>query len=886
VVVGYVVLLVGFAVAAGVALYGFGFGEGERKLPAIGGIYDASARSCLGTPGDPATAGHAFTLTQSGKFVDVGPGPAGGTLPGGELTFDRRNLTGNLTCVDGTTQEVHFVLSNGAMIGSDGQAVAKFAGKPEAVPPTPFSAEESFGRLMLAIAAVILAARLVGAAVARFGQPRVIGEIIAGILLGPSLFGQVAPGIQVKLFPPQIIPLLSGAANIGLAFYLFLVGLEFDARLLRGREAQAAFISNASVLVPLSLGFIVALPVYPILGQGKGFGPFALFMGVALSITAFPVLARILVERRMLRRPTGAIALASAAVDDITAWGLLALATAIAGAGGATGSWALVAPDKCTAVTPATSCAVPHALWVVGITAAFTALMLTFGRRLLSRLSTAYDEAGHLSGGWMAAILLGVLFSAFMAWWAGVAPIFGAFVMGLAMPRRADLTSDITRRIEDFVVSVLLPLFFVVTGLRTHINSINHGVEWGITALLLGAAIVGKWAGAMGAARFVGFGFQESAAIGALMNTRGLTELIVLTIGLDAGVVTPVLFAMLVIMALVTTVMAGPALKLIDPGGKLTSAPEEELVETAEVAPRPEAPAPERSVLVAPQDRKNLEALLVLSEPLALSQPPRELLLVELLPPPRSAAGFAATQRELTAVTEGLKRRGEELSRSSGAAVRTAAFTSPDPGVDIVRIASEQPVDIALLEGRRPLLGGGVPRGPVGVVLTDAPCDVAVLVSRGDAPPEVGPDRPVMVPFGGAEHDWAALELGAWIAHYRGAPLKLLGTLGEPQEGRRDASRLLAETSLVLQQVTGVSAEPLLVPPGRHGVVDAAESAGLLVVGLSERWRQEGLGPVRSAIAKDASSPVLFVRRGHRPGALAPARDSTRFQWSIGATRM
>jgi len=900
VVVGYVLLLAGLVVAVVITLH---FGSRKTVHPSVGGIYadlvkqtQPTTPPCLGTAGDVTEPGHGFLLTQSGKFVEVGPALTTATTPSGELEFDGRNLTGSLTCVSGNTQRVHlhvdlgkakFVTEETPLLDPSGRPVATFFGKPDMTAPTSLPAEETFGRLMLAIAIVILAARLVGTAMGRMGQPQVIGEIIAGILLGPTLLGQLFPGTEAKLFPPQIIPLLSGAANIGLAFYLFLVGLEFDVRLLRGKEAQAAFISNASVVFPMALGFAVAVPVYGVLAQGKSFLPFALFMGVALSITAFPVLARILVERRMLRRPTGAIALASAAVDDITAWALLALATAIAGSGEATGSWALVAPAMCKppppAVPPENCVPVFHALWVVGVTLVLTALMLTLGRRLLSRLSTAYDEQGHLSRGWMAAVLLGVLFSAFGAWWAGVAPIFGAFVMGLAMPRRADLTADITRRIEDFVVAVLLPLFFVVTGLKTRINSITHSVEWGITALLLGAAIVGKWVGAMGAARFVGFGFQESAVIGALMNTRGLTELIVLTIGLSAGVITPALFAILVIMALVTTVMAGPALRLIDPSGRLTSAPEEVLVETAEVTPPGEVPTPERSVLVAPMDPKILDALLALSEPLARSQPPREILVVELLPPPPSAAGFARTQQELDRVTEELKGRREQLS-ALGLAVRTAAFTSPDRGADVVRIASEEPADIVLVDGRRPLLGEGVPRGPVGVVLAEAPCDVAVLVSRGEAPPDIRADRPVMVPFGGAEHDWTALELGAWIASYRRAPLKLLGTLGEPEEGRRDASRLLAETSLVVQQVTGVSAQPLLVPPGRSGVVEAAKGAGLLVVGLSERWRQEGLGPVRSAIAKDASSPVLFVRRGQRPGALAPARDGTRFQWSIGAT--
>ena len=416
------------------------------------------------------------------------------------------------------------------------------------------SGEETFGRLMLAIAAVILAARLVGALIARFSQPRVMGEVLAGILLGPTLLGAAWPEAKDYLFPPDIVPLLSGAAQIGLAFYLFLVGMELDPKILRDRIGQAAFISNASVAVPLGLGFLVALPVYELLSPDVRYLPFALFMGVAMSVTAFPVLARILIERRMLRRPVGALSMAGAAIDDVTAWCLLALAAAIAGSGESS-----------------------HALQVVALAALFTAAMLLVGRRLLGRVSKAYDEVGHVPTLWLGFIFVGVLLSAFVAQQIGIAAIFGAFVMGLIMPRRAGLTADVSARFENFVVLVLLPLFFVVTGLRTEVNALNRPVLWAITLLLIAVAIVGKFVGAMLAARYGGFSLRDSAAIGALMNTRGLTELIVLNIGLDLGVISTQLFTMLVVMALVTTFMAGPILRLIDPRHELSEPVEEEL---------------------------------------------------------------------------------------------------------------------------------------------------------------------------------------------------------------------------------------------------------------------------------------------------------------------
>jgi K+:H+ antiporter len=210
---------------------------------------------------------------------------------------------------------------------------------------------------------------------------------------------------------------------------------------------------------------------------------------------------------------------------------------------------------------------------------------------------------------------------------------------------------------------------------------------------------------------------------------------------------------------------------------------------------------------------------------------------------------------------------------------RAVAFTSTDVGRDLAKLAEREDVDLVLVDGRRPLLGEGIPRGDVGSILRRAPSDVAVLVAREDAVVAPGPDAPLVVPFGGAEHDWAALELGAWLAASTGAPLRLLGAGGEG-EGEEDASRLLATASLLVQRFVGVAAEPLLAEPGREGLISAAADAGLLVIGLSDRWREEGLGPVRHEIAGAAPAPILFVRRGLRPGALAPRTDVTQFTWS------
>jgi Kef-type K+ transport system membrane component KefB len=624
---------------------------------------------------------------------------------------------------------------------------------------------------------------------------------------------------------------------------------------------QTAAISNTGVAIPMLAGIAIALPTYELVGPPAkgGFTAFALFMGVSMSITAFPVLARILVERRMLRRPVGALALASAAIDDVSAWFLIALATAVATSGGGA-----------------------DVVRTIGFALAFCVVMALVVRPLIARVSTAYDEAGRVPLTWITAIFAMVLLAAFTTEEIGIALIFGGFIAGTVMPRHAGLTEDVTHRMEDFVVLLLLPLFFAYTGLKTNVLLLDRSELIVLTLVLIVIAIACKFGGSVLASRVTGLPWRESAVIGALMNTRGLTELIVLNLALEKGVISEALFAALVLMALVTTFMAGPVLNRLDPNNDFGEPVEAELdraaAATAEITPMP---IPEQSILVAPQTEAAVEQLLAIAVPLATSDPPRELILARLIEPPRSAevrGGLQTEEFRLAEAAHEVERvRGELLARN--VPTRAVAFTSTDAGRDLAKLADRENVDLVLLDGRRPLRGDGVPRGPVGEVLRKAPSDVAVLVAREDAVVAPGPDSPIVVPFGGAEHDWAALELGAWLAASTGAPLRLLGATAEG-EGGDDASRLLATASLLVQRFVGVAAEPLLAEAGREGLVQAAAGAGLLVIGLSDRWREEGLGPVRREIAGAAPAPIIFVRRGLRAGALAPRTDVTQFTWS------
>ena len=483
----------------------------------------------------------------------------------------------------------------------------------------------------------------------------------------------------------------------------------------------------------------------------------------------------------------------------------------------------------------------------------------------------------------MALIFGGILLSGYTTELIGIAGITGAFVMGLVMPRNAELTEDVTRRVEDFTVTLLLPLFFAYVGLQMNVGLLDRPVLWLITGAVIAVAIVGKLVGAALAARLGGLDWRSSALVGTLMNTRGLSELIVLNVALQQQVISSALFTMMVLMALITTFMAGPLVRLLDPRNELGAPVEEELTESRErsLAAFPALTLPRSSILVAAQADAALGTLRELAEPLARSQPPRELILARLVRPPRAAGVRGGLQSEKALVrhaTEEVEQAQRELA-ASGLSARAVAFSSAHPGDDLARLAESEEIDLLLVDGQRPLLGEPLPLVDIKPVLERAPCDVGVLVAREGGRIGLGPGAPIIVPFGGAEHDWSALELGAWLASATGASLKLLGAAGATDETPA-VQRRLDDAGLLVREFAGVRSTGIVVEHGRTGLLDAARGAGLLVVGLSERWNTEGLGETRSALARSSTAPVLFVRRGRRAGALAPRDDFTRFSWS------
>ena len=396
--------------------------------------------------------------------------------------------------------------------------------------------------LFLQIAVILFAARTVGIVFRKIGQPQVVGEMAAGILLGPSLFGWVAPGISQMLFPPASLDILQILSQIGLALFMFQVGLEVNPRELRGHSHAAVLTGHVSIVVPLCFGTGLAYFLYPRLSNNSvTFTGFALFMGTAMSITAFPVLARILTERKLLRTRLGHMAVACAAVNDVTGWCILAYIVVLVRAHHA---------------------AVP--LWVtIGGTAVYIVVM-TFGlRRMTPWFERSFRRAGYLSEDALALMILLMLCSALVTERLGIHLLFGAFLMGTIMPKSDALVRYIQHRFETLTTVVLLPLFFVCSGLRTSVSIRGENGFWIYALVAIAVAVAGKLGGTVVAARVAGVPARETAALGILMNTRGLMELVVLNIGLDLGVISQTVFSIMVLMALSTTFMTTPLLALV-----------------------------------------------------------------------------------------------------------------------------------------------------------------------------------------------------------------------------------------------------------------------------------------------------------------------------------
>ena len=396
--------------------------------------------------------------------------------------------------------------------------------------------------LLIQIIAVLLMVRLFGFLFKHIGQPGVIGEIVAGIVLGPSVLGYFFPDVFQALFPPESLTNLELLSQVGLVLFMFVIGMELDFSVLKNKINETLVISHAGILVPFFLGIVASYWIYEEYAAAQtAFLPFALFIGISMSITAFPVLARIIQERNMTKTSLGALAIASAANDDVTAWCLLAVVIAIAKAG-----------------------TFASALYAIGLTALYIIIMFMVVRPFLKKVGEVYANQEVINKTFVALILLILIISSTLTEIIGIHALFGAFMAGVVMPPSIGFRKVMMEKVEDIALVFFLPLFFAFTGLRTEIGLINSPALWGVCLLLITVAVAGKLGGCAVAARLVGESWKDSFTIGTLMNTRGLMELVALNIGYEMGVLPPSIFVILVIMALVTTFMTTPLLHLVE----------------------------------------------------------------------------------------------------------------------------------------------------------------------------------------------------------------------------------------------------------------------------------------------------------------------------------
>jgi Kef-type K+ transport system membrane component KefB len=715
--------------------------------------------------------------------------------------------------------------------------------------------------ILIEVLIVIGGSRLVGWAFRSIDQPLVIGEIVAGIALGPSLLGWLAPDLSGFLFPPAAIPFLNVLSQIGLIFFMFLIGLELDPKYLKGNLKTAIVTSGVSIIVPFSLAGILSLFIYPIVSNASvSFTAFALFLGAAMSITAFPVLARIITENNLQNTRLGTLALTCAAVDDVTAWCLLALAIAVTRTNSMAG-------------------AVPTIVYSV----LYIGAMLTVGRWLLGMLSTYYDRNGKLSQLLLAGIYMAVVTSALITEAIGIHLIFGAFLLGAAMPKNPGLVRKIAEKTEDFVLIFLLPIFFAYSGLKTQIGLLNSPELWGLCAVILGVAIVGKYFGTYYAARSCKIDKREASALGWLMNTRGLTELIVLNIGLELGVISPLLFTMLVIMALVTTFMTSPLLEWTYPKKsiRLTTSPsfddEQDNAQLdaidasrsrAEVEPI--STSTSYRILVPVANPNTQKGLLQLAISIAHNDRQSAIInplsLIEL----EENYQFQSTPVEANrAIERRLEQLNSLIDTLEPMEMRSIFQPIVQIGYDVAQktaiVATLDRADLVLLGWHRPTFTNNRLGGRVAQMLANTPADVAVFIDVSPDPAIARSHNTLFVPYTGNNHDDLAVEIALrmlWNDRHRRLELIQIALPGEKDnELSAELYRLLANLPDEVSSRVKISQIDSVDPIAT--IEEFSCQVDLTITGIGRTWgrRKPTLDSYTDRLATRCVSSLIIARR-------------------------
>lgn len=697
--------------------------------------------------------------------------------------------------------------------------------------------------LFIQVTLIVALGRFLGMLMARIHQPQVIGEMLAGILLGPSLLGWVAPDVYGALFPKTTWPFLEILSQVGVVFFLFLVGLELDPKLVLARGRAAVVISGTSIVVPFLLGAGLTVLLYPALFAslpGVRATAVALFMGAAMSITAFPVLARILTERNLHRTNVGAVAITCAAVDDATAWCMLAGVVAIA-----------------------TVRDVQTAIWTVIFSAVYVVVMFFVVRPFLRRLEVVYERQGRLSQPVVSIIFMLVLISAYTTEVIGIHALFGAFLMGCIMPKGTQFVRHLSEKLEDYTVVFLLPIFFAFAGLKTQIGLLNSGTMWLYTGLIILVATAGKFGGSSIAARACGMPWREASAIGILMNTRGLMELVILTEGLRLGVITPAVYAMMVIMALVTTAMTTPILHWVYPL-RLFGASREQAAHP-EVAV---AQAPGLKILIPVSLPKSGGPLVQIADTLIGTKKEDSRLYALHLKPPADHEAYRTGLDEATQTHD--ESLAPLLAQARGRAipVEQISFVSRDVAGDIAEVARLNSVDLVLLGYHKPVIGKTILGGTVHRVLQQTDADVAVFVDRG-----FRAARRILVPYLGSEHDRLAMQLAARMARNIDAQVTVLHVVppmragsGAEMGAKAAVERVFTEPGAKLPVTFRVVEDESPVGVVLH----QAQNHDLVIIGVAEEWGLEShlFGWRAQRIARDCPCSLLVVRKAGKTQAI------------------
>ncbi len=697
--------------------------------------------------------------------------------------------------------------------------------------------------LIIQIAVIIVVSRFIGFLFRKIHQPQVVGEMVAGIILGPSVLGLFAPQIFAFVFPAASLKFLNTLSQVGLLLFMFIIGLELDPKLLKGQGKAATLIAFTSIIFPLILGMLLSFYLYPMLSDTSvPLLSFALFIGASMSITAFPVLARILSEKNLIKTKLGTVTIAAAAVNDVAAWSILAVLVAVA--------------RESMSISSESSFKLPFLFTIAG-TVVFVLIMVLLIRPLISRLENYYKVRGnHLTNDMIGAVLLLMFVSAWTTEFLGIHALFGAFFMGAIMPRNKYFLKSIVEKLHDLTVVLLLPIFFALTGLNTSIGLINGNEMWLFFGIILSVAVIGKLGGSAIAAKFSALSWREAAGLGVLMNTRGLMELIILSIGLELGVISHALFTMMVLMALVTTFMTTPFFEWIYPRKLLRKEMEE-----------------------AEKEKEKFRILIPISFP---SSGPGLLKIASAISPNHDLKVYALHLMRPSEISisdldeeNGSQRNMEtfqpllDYSRENSIAVSPISFATRNAAEDIIDIAGAKGAKIILMGWHKPILGEGILSGTVNEVMNNARADVCVYLER-----KFQPYKNILVPFRDGVHDNGALVLAHKIAANLDATLTVLHIVKPKNDSDpKDLSAALSmesEKEYIKRELTEEFSEDhvkLVIvesdSPLDTAVKIANQNYDLIVVGISETW---GLEPSffskrHERLARECPASLLILRK-------------------------